>query len=203
MYHYVGHFLSICLFLEIPYCLIFKSWYHLILGESVSGHNSLWRLEFHYLCWGTRAWSNTDTAAPQTAPSDETKMERREKTKALDKRVRSTHLIWRQKDFQCWYLRQCSSLAAFHWQERRQQCKQVPAREVMTANKRWREIYIQPINIHHRQNTVGTNFLVTTLTCGKLWVSSVWLEFLQFSPCQKTNCHPATEKQEIISHLVR
>lgn len=131
------------------------------------------------------------------------KMETREKTKALDKRVRSTNLIWRQKDFQCWYLRQCSSLAAFHWHERRQQCKQVPAREVMTANKRRREIYIQPINIHHRQNTVGTNFILTILTCGKLWVSSVWLEFLQFSPCQKTNCHPATEKQEIISHLVR
>ena len=65
--------LSSWLFIEIFYCLILKSWYHLIQGESISGQNSLWRWEFHYLCWGTRAWSNTDTAALQTAPSEKQK----------------------------------------------------------------------------------------------------------------------------------
>lgn len=145
--------LSSWLFIEIFYCLILKSWYHLIRGESISGQNSLWRWEFHYLCWGTRAWSNTDTAALQTAPSDKQKWKGEKRLRHwINKFNQQT---WSEEKrflcvFLCWYLRQCSSLAAFHWQERRQQRKQVPAREVMTADKRWRGIYIQPMNIHHR-----------------------------------------------------
>ncbi len=71
-------------------------------------------------------------------------------------------MILKKLDFHwIWHLWRCSSLDALHRQQRRQQLKQVPVDQVMTADNIRTQIdmYGQK-NKHHQQNIVGSNFIV-------------------------------------------
>lgn len=148
------------------------------------------RSESHCLCWVTRARSSTDTAEPPAAPPDDKRTESESWKCLTEERNKTERAGFSKKQLSSgrYLMRHRCCAAALHQQERRQELKQFPLAEVMTASNKWGESSICELGV----NMWPIQQQCPELTCGKPWVFSAWLKCLQFVHCQQNNSCPGT-----------